>query len=62
MEHRYHVLLGRRTAAATPLAHTTISTVSFKARLVRGLRVRVVLPPGQASPCYLAGSSATIRS
>jgi plastocyanin len=56
------VFLGTRAAAATPLAGTTVSSVTFRAKLPSGLRVRTVLPPGQAAPCYLASKSATIRS
>ncbi len=56
------VFLGTRTAAATPLAGTTVSSATFNARLKTGLRVRAVLPPGQTAPCYAAAKSATIRS
>jgi plastocyanin len=56
------VFLGTRAAAATPLAGTTVSSVTFRAKLTSGLRVRAVLPPGQTAPCYLAAKSATIRS
>jgi plastocyanin len=56
------VFLGTRAAAATPLAGTTVSSVTFRARLKSGLRVRTVLPPGQAAPCYLAAKSPTMRS
>jgi len=63
--HRWNTVktlfLGTRAAAATPLAGTTVSSVTFRAKLRSGLRVRVVLPPGQAAPCYLAAKSATIR-
>jgi plastocyanin len=56
------VFLGTRAAAATPLAGTTVSSVTFRVKLASGLRARTVLPPGQAAPCYLASKSATIRS
>jgi plastocyanin len=56
------VFLGTRAAAATPLAGTTVSSVTFRAKLRTGLRVRAVLPPGQTAPCYAAAKSATIRS
>jgi plastocyanin len=56
------VFLGARAAAATPLAGTTVSSVTFRAKLRSGLRVRAVLPPGQTAPCYAAAKSATIRS
>jgi len=56
------VTLGTRATQATPIAGTTVSSKTFRAKLVRGLRVRAVLPPAQAAPCYLAASSKTIRS
>jgi len=56
------VTLGTKTTQATPVAGTTVSSNTFTAKLVRGLRVRAVLPPAQAAPCYLAASSKTIRS
>jgi plastocyanin len=56
------VFLGSRHAASTPLAGSTVSAVTFGARLPRGLRVRALLPPSQAGPCYIAAKSATIRS
>ena len=56
------VFLGSRRAASTPLPDSTASSVTFRARLIRGLKVRAVLPAGQASPCYAGATSATIRS
>ena len=56
------VFLGVRAAVSTPLAGSTVSTVTFGARLRGGLTVRAVLPSGQAGPCYIAASSRTIRS
>jgi plastocyanin len=56
------VFLGSRAAAATPLAGSTVSSVTFKAKLKSGLRVRAVVPTGQGAPCYIAGSSPTTRS
>jgi plastocyanin len=56
------VFLGTRAASATPVAGSTVSSTTFKARLRSGLRVRAVLPPGQAAPCYVAARSATVRS
>jgi plastocyanin len=56
------VFLGIRAAAATPLAGTTVSSITFRAKLRTGLRVRAVLPPGQTAPCYTAAKSATVRS
>jgi hypothetical protein len=65
-KHRWNtvktVFLGVRAAVSTPLAGSTVSTVTFGARLRSGLSVRVVLPSGQAGPCYIAASSRTIRS
>jgi plastocyanin len=56
------VFLGVRAAASTPLAGSTVSSATFKVRLRSRLRVRAVLPPGQAAPCYLAAKSSTVRS
>ena len=56
------VFLGTRTAAAAPLAGTTISSAAFTVRIKRGLRVRAVLPAGQAAPCYASARSRTILS
>jgi plastocyanin len=56
------VFLGTRSAAATPLAGSTVSSTAFRVGLRSGLRVRAVVPSGQAAPCYLTASSATIRS
>jgi plastocyanin len=56
------VFLGSRHAAATPLAGSTVSSVTFGARLRSRLSVRALLPSGQAGPCYVATKSTTIRS
>jgi plastocyanin len=56
------IFLGSRHAASAPLAGSTVSAVTFGARIPRGLRVRAVLPSGQAGPCYIAAKSATVRS
>jgi plastocyanin len=56
------VFLGSRHAASAPLAGSTVSSVTFGARIPRGLRVRALLPSGQAGPCYIAAKSATVRS
>jgi plastocyanin len=56
------VFLGTRAAAASPLAGTTVSSAAFKVRIKRGLRVRAVLPTGQAAPCYAAAQSRTVLS
>ncbi len=54
--------LGSRNATSTPLAGSTVSAVTFGARIAKGLRVRALLSSGQAGPCYIAAKSATIRS
>jgi len=54
--------LGSRTAASAPLPGSTVSAVTFGARIPGGLRVRAVLSSGQAGPCYVAAKSATVRS
>jgi plastocyanin len=56
------VFLGSRHASSTPLAGSTVSAVTFGARVARGLKVRALLPPAQAGPCYIAATSPTIRS
>jgi hypothetical protein len=39
-----------------------VSSVSFKAKLVRGTRVRVTFTAKQAGPCYAAATSKTLRA
>src|SRR3954471_9884510 len=56
------VFLGSRHAASAPLAGSTVSSVTFGARIPRGLKVRALLSSGQAGPCYIAAKSATVRS
>jgi plastocyanin len=56
------VFLGSRAAASTPLAASTVSSVTFGAPLKSRLRLRAVLPSGQAGPCYITATSATILS
>jgi plastocyanin len=56
------VFLGTRAPGTSPLAGSTVSKTSFKANLRKGLRVRAVLPVGQAAPCYLNATSRTARS
>lgn len=56
------VFFGSRKTAATPVAGSTVSGVTFGARLRSGLSVRAVLPSGQAGPCYVSAKSRTIRS
>ncbi len=56
------VFLGSRNATATPLAGSTVSGVTFGAKVPRGRSVRALVPSGQAGPCYIAAKSPTIRS
>jgi hypothetical protein len=53
-----------KLAAAVPgtTKPTMISSVSFKARLVRGTRVRVLISAAQAAPCYVKAASKSIRA
>jgi plastocyanin len=53
------VALTAGTGAAAP---TVVSSRTFTARLIRGLRVRAVLGLAQTGSCYWAGKSGTIRS
>lgn len=39
-----------------------VSSVSFKAKLPRGTRVRVAISAAQAGPCYVASSSKSLRA
>jgi len=41
---------------------TTITSVSFKAKLLRGTRVRVLMSAAQAAPCYVKAASKSIRA
>ncbi len=41
---------------------TTITSVSFKAKVARGARVRVMITAAQAGPCYLKATSKSIRA
>jgi plastocyanin len=56
------VFLGSRNAVSSPLNASTVSSLTFGAKLRSRLSVRAVLPSGQAGPCYIAAKSATIRS
>jgi hypothetical protein len=53
-----------KLAAAVPgtTKPTMISSVSFKAKLVRGTRVRVLISAAQAAPCYVKAASKSIRA
>lgn len=39
-----------------------VSSVSFKAKLLRGTRVRVIMTAKQTGPCYAAATSKTLRA
>jgi hypothetical protein len=54
------VLLTTATPGTTK--PTTITTASFKATVVRGARVRLLLTTAQAAPCYVTATSATLRA
>lgn len=56
------VFLGARSATTVPLAASTVSSVTFGARIRSRLSVRALVPSGQAGPCYLSAKSPTIRS
>jgi plastocyanin len=56
------VFFGTRAAVTAPLPGSTVSSVAFKLRLARGVKMRAILPPGQAAPCYAPATSPTIRS
>jgi plastocyanin len=56
------VFFKTRAAATTPLPGSTVSSVAFKLRMRKGLKMRAILPPGQAAPCYATATSPTIRS
>jgi hypothetical protein len=53
-----------RAAGATtlPLNPTTLSRATFRSKVKRRLRVRVVLPKTQVGACYVAGVGNVIRS
>jgi len=67
---RYSVLVGRWLKVrsvllrpnATGVAPTVISSATFKSKVKRRLRVRVVLGQAQVGSCYLTGRSNVIRS
>jgi len=50
------------TAAAGPTKPTMITSASFKAKLPRGTRVRVLISKVQAAPCYVTAASKSIRA
>lgn len=45
-----------------PSKPTVISSVSFKVKLRRGTRVRVMISKAQSAPCYLTAASKSIRA
>jgi hypothetical protein len=49
-------------AVAGSAKPTMISSVSFKAKLPRGTRVRALLSTAQAGPCYVQAASKSIRA
>jgi hypothetical protein len=50
------------TAVAGPTKPTMITSVSFKAKVARGTRVRAMISSAQAGPCYLKVTSKSIRA
>jgi plastocyanin len=56
------VILRTAIPSSLPLPGTMVSSTTFKLKIKSRLRVRAVLPPGQAGACYLAAASSTIRS
>jgi len=54
------LLLGH--AVPGPAKPTMVSSVSFKAKLARGTRVRMMITTAQAGPCYAGAVSKTIRA
>jgi plastocyanin len=55
------VTLETKKSAAKP-AGTTVSSVDFKSQLPAGVRIRAVLRPLQAIPCYVTSTSRTINT
>jgi hypothetical protein len=53
------VLLATTTAGTKP---TMVSSVAFKAKLARGVRVRAAITKAQAAPCYIAAKSNSTRA
>ncbi len=56
------VTLRTATASALPLPGTTVSSATFRVKIKLHVRVRAVLPPAQAAPCYIAARSNVIFS
>jgi hypothetical protein len=53
------VLLATTTAGTKP---TMVSSVAFKAKVAKGLRVRAAISKAQAAPCYVAATSNGVRA
>lgn len=53
------VVLATTTAGTKP---TIVSSVSFKTKVAKGLRVRAVIGKAQAAPCYIAATSNSVRA
>jgi hypothetical protein len=53
------VLLATTTAGTRP---TMVSSVAFKAKVAKGVRVRAALSKAQAAPCYIAATSNSVRA
>jgi hypothetical protein len=53
------VLLATTTAGTKP---TMVSSVAFKAKVAKGLRVRAAISKAQAAPCYVAATSNRVRA
>jgi hypothetical protein len=54
------VKLGQAVAGTTK--PTMISSVSFKAKVARGTRLRLLISAAQAAPCYVKAASKSIRA
>jgi len=56
----------KRLALGAAVPGTTkpamVSSVAFKAKLLRGTRVRMMITATQAGPCYVAATSKTLRA
>jgi plastocyanin len=56
------VILKTQLQSSVPLSVSYVAGSSIKLKLKRGFRVRAVLAPAQAGTCFLAATSATIKS
>ena len=41
---------------------TIVSSAAFKAKVAKGLRVRDAITKAQAAPCYIAGTSNSVKA